>query len=62
MCTGLPANASPTLPSDLRHWEDHQLMLKLNKVLAKACARDLRKRYDSAKSLLNDLERIAGEN
>lgn len=58
MCTGLPVKAYPSLPPDIRHWEDHQLMLKINKIIAKACARDLYKRYDSAKHMLDDLERL----
>ena len=57
-CTGFPVKAYPSLPPDLRHWDDHQLVLKINKIIAKACARDLRRRYDSAKRLLNDLESV----
>jgi serine/threonine protein kinase len=58
MCTGLPVHAFPVLPPDLRNWPDHQLILKLNKVIAKACARDLRSRYRAAEEMLCDLERI----
>ena len=58
MCTGLPVEAYPCLPPDIRHWEDHRLLLKINRVIANACARDLRKRYPSAEHLLNDLECI----
>lgn len=58
MCTGLPVQAFPSLPRDLRFWDDHHLMLKLNTVLGRACAHDHRQRYDSAESMLNDLERI----
>ncbi len=58
MCTGQPVQAYPSLPTDIRYWEDHRLLLKINQVIAKACARELRKRYDSASLLLDDLERI----
>jgi serine/threonine protein kinase len=58
ICTGLPVEAYPCLPPDIRHWEDHRLLLKINRVIAKACARDLRKRYASAAHLLHDLECI----
>jgi serine/threonine protein kinase len=58
MCTGLPVKAFPCLPPDIRHWEDHRLLLKINRVIANACARDLRKRHASAEQLLNDLECI----
>jgi serine/threonine protein kinase len=58
ICTGFSVKAYPCLPSDIRHWEDHQLFLRLNKVIGRACARELRKRYGSAKLLLQDLERI----
>src|SRR5205823_903770 len=29
MCTGLRVEAFPSLPRDLRFWEDHKLMLKI---------------------------------
>jgi serine/threonine protein kinase len=58
MSTGLPVKAYPTLPPDVRYWEDHRLILKINNIIAKASARDLRKRYDSAGQMLNDFERI----
>jgi serine/threonine protein kinase len=58
MCTGLPVDAYPTLPAGIRHWQDHRLLLQVNKVLAKACDRDLGRRYASAKDLLNDLQSI----
>ena len=58
ICTGLPVSAYPCLPADIRHWEDHQTMLKINKIISKACARDLRKRYPSAEHLLNDLASV----
>ena len=57
MCTGLPVQAYPALPPNVRYCHDHRLLLKLNKILARACARDLRKRYNSAQ-MLNALECI----
>jgi len=58
MCTGFPVNAFPCLPPDIRHWEDHHTLLKINKIIARACARDPRKRYSSVEQLLNDLALI----
>jgi serine/threonine protein kinase len=58
MCTGMAVKAYPSLPPDIRHWEDHQLILKINRIIAKAAAPDLRKRYKSAAQMLNDLEEI----
>jgi hypothetical protein len=58
MCTGLPVQAFPSLPADIRLWEDHKLLLKLNTIIGKACARDMRVRYDSAETMLNDLQSI----
>ncbi len=55
MCTGFPVNAFPCLPPDIRHWEDHAALLKINKIIARACAHDLPKRYFSVEQLLNDL-------
>lgn len=61
MCTGLPVAAYPCLPPDIRHWDDHQLLLKLNKIMASACARELRERYTSVEQMLNDLEFVRAE-
>jgi formylglycine-generating enzyme required for sulfatase activity len=56
ICTGLRPESFPALPPDVRSWEDHKLVLKLNRVITKACARDLRKRYQSATEMRADLE------
>ena len=61
MCTGLSVKDFPCLPRDIRHWHDHELLLHINKVIAKACARDLGQRYNSAEGMLNDLEGIRQE-
>jgi eukaryotic-like serine/threonine-protein kinase len=58
MSTGLPVAAYPTLPPDLRFWADHRVMLDINRVIARACARDPGRRYDSVSSMLDDLELI----
>jgi len=58
ICTGQPVKSYPCLPPEIRHWDDHQLLLKINKVIGKACARDLRDRYQSADCLLTDLGSI----
>ena len=58
MCTGYAVKEFPALPGDIRHWDDHQLVLRLNKIIGKACARDPRKRYASAEQMLKELENI----
>jgi len=58
ICTGSPVEAYPVLPVDIRHWEDHATFLKLNKIIGRASARDLRKRYESAGQMLKDLESL----
>ena len=58
ICTGLPVEAYPTLPVDIRFWEDHGTLLKLNRIIGRASARDLRKRYESAGQMLRDLESL----
>lgn len=59
MCTGLSVKSYPCLPPDIRHWDDHRMMLDINRIIAKSCARDLRKRYGSAREMLSDLEGIS---
>ena len=58
MCTGLPVKSYPCLPPDIRHWNDHRVMLEINRIIAKACARDLRERFGSAREMLSDLEQL----
>jgi serine/threonine protein kinase len=55
MCTGLPVKGYPCLPRDIRHWDDHKVVLKINKAIARACARELDKRYESAEQMLEEL-------
>ena len=56
--TGFPVNRYPCLPPDVRHWEDHETLLKLNKIISRACASNLQKRYESTDQLLADLGQI----
>ena len=58
ICTGQPVQAYPSLPTDIRFWEDHLLLLRINKVILKACALDARKRYPTAGHLADDVEGI----
>jgi eukaryotic-like serine/threonine-protein kinase len=58
MCTGLPVKSFPCLPRDVREWEDHRLFLRLNEVMARACASHVRRRYRSAKEMLRDLDGV----
>ena len=48
----------PRLPEGIRGWPDRQLALGLNEVVSKACARSPRKRYQSAREMRADLERL----
>jgi serine/threonine protein kinase len=59
MCTGFPVKSFPILPSDIRHWDDHKQLLALNRIIGKATARELRKRYRSIEEMLDDLQTIA---
>jgi serine/threonine protein kinase len=58
MCTGSSVKDYPCLPPEIRHWDDHALLLKINRVIGRACAHDLGRRYHSTEHLLNDLESI----
>jgi serine/threonine protein kinase len=55
MSTGLPVQEYPRLPSDIGGWVDRAGMLQVNRIIARACARDLHRRYASADELLTDL-------
>ena len=61
MLTGLDRRDDvdfPRLPEDIRGWPDRQLALELNEVVSRACTRSPRKRYQSAKGMREDLERL----
>jgi len=58
MCTGLPVTAYPCLPPDIRLWDDHITLLGINRIIARACARDLNNRYRSAQQMLADFEQM----
>lgn len=59
MFTGLPVKAFPCLPPAIRLWADHRLCLHLNRLITKACAPELRKRYQTAGEMVDDLAAIA---
>ena len=54
--TGQSRRDFPRLPETLRSWPDAQLVLELNEIVLKACAADYRERYESADSMLADLQ------
>ncbi|MCX6905025.1 MAG: bifunctional serine/threonine-protein kinase/formylglycine-generating enzyme family protein [Verrucomicrobia bacterium] len=58
MATGRDRMDFPELPTDLQELPDHEALLKLNAVIAKACARDPRQRYESARAMFADLARV----
>jgi len=55
MCTGRDRMDFPELPTDLQKWPDKEVLLELNVVIAKACERDPRRRYPSAREMSADL-------
>jgi serine/threonine protein kinase len=55
MCTGLPVERFPSLPTGFKDWEDHALRLQINKIVAKASAVELRERHASFADLIEDL-------
>jgi serine/threonine protein kinase len=48
----------PRLPEGIKDWQDRQLVLRLNEVVSRACARSPRKRYQSAREMRADLESL----
>jgi polygalacturonase len=48
----------PELPEDLQEMPDREVFLELNAVIAKACERDPRRRYASAREMCEDLIRV----
>src|SRR6266498_2930462 len=48
----------PALPPDFDTMAEHEAFLKLNSIILKACDTDLRKRYETATDLGNDLIRL----
>jgi serine/threonine protein kinase len=55
MSTGLAVQNFPCLPTDVRFWADHELFLRLNQVMATACAPDVQDRFRSARQFLEAL-------
>lgn len=58
MCTGRDRLDFPELPADFMALPDRELLLELNTVIARACERDPRKRYQTARELREDLHRL----
>jgi tetratricopeptide (TPR) repeat protein len=58
--TGIDRREFPKLPEDLRAWPDANQVFELNEILLKACALNVRERYDSAENILVDLQRLGG--
>ena len=56
--TGLSVSAFPCLPPDIRFWPDHHVFLKINRIIARACAREASRRFQSAQELAEALRRI----
>jgi serine/threonine protein kinase len=55
MATGKTRDQFPELPTDLRGDADSAALLEFNEVILKACAGDVRRRYQSALELESDL-------
>ncbi len=49
----------PTVPTDIPARLDHERLLEVNEVIAKACAHDTRYRYPSAEQMRADLELLS---
>jgi tetratricopeptide (TPR) repeat protein len=58
--TGLDRREFPKLPQDLRNWTDARLVLELNEIFLKACAKDPRARYWNIEAMLSDLQLLHG--
>ena len=56
--TGFRRQDFPHLPEDLEEWPEHALALQLNKIVTKACQANPRRRYQSAREIRRDLERL----
>ena len=51
----------PRLPENMEDWPDHALLLKLNRIVSKACEANLRRRYQNASDLRRDLEQLSNQ-
>jgi len=58
MVTGQDRRLFPDLPSALNDWPDRAALLEVNQVLLKACARDVRERYQTCEEMHADLSRL----
>ena len=55
MCMGRDRQEFPKLPADLAEFEDPRRLLEMNAIILKACHRDPRQRYTSAREMAADL-------
>src|SRR6185369_8188736 len=58
MASGRDRLDYPALPADLDQLKDRTAILELSAVIAKACAKNPRRRYSSVSELLKDLARL----
>jgi formylglycine-generating enzyme required for sulfatase activity len=58
MATGRDRMDFPELPTDLEELPDREVLLELNVIIGKACARDPRRRYRSAQKMFEALARL----
>ncbi|MBI3417590.1 MAG: tetratricopeptide repeat protein, partial [Verrucomicrobia bacterium] len=56
--TGRDRRDYPALPEDLRNWPDADRVSELNAIILKACAGNVRERYQSAEEMHADLARL----
>jgi serine/threonine protein kinase len=56
--TGLDRRQFPDLPAPLKEWSDAGLVIELNQVVLKACAKNVDERYAGAEPMRRDLARL----
>lgn len=58
--TGMDRRQFPDLPPDLRAWPEVNSVLEINQVVLRACAADIRARYQHAEEVRTDLLQLKG--
>jgi eukaryotic-like serine/threonine-protein kinase len=56
---GLPRERFPELPESILHRPDHELLLRLNQIIMRACDDDLSRRYKTAAEMAADLKALS---
>jgi serine/threonine protein kinase len=56
MVTGYDVDEYPKVHPDMDSWEDHKKTLELNEVVLRACANNVKNRYQSVLEMQNDLK------